>query len=114
MLDVYRKICTQLNETEIGNIHLVLIEGTAKKTGQILGRNEFYIKVVFDQCEIPSPDGFRGVKPGDYVAVRILSAKASVLSGTALYHTSISEFYGNFGWADRNSDEARKFLERLR
>ncbi|CAG9788485.1 unnamed protein product [Diatraea saccharalis] len=104
MLNVYRRKCQMLNEAEIGNTHLVLVEGSVKKTGQLMGRNELYIKVVFDQEEILTEDGGkRSVKPGDYVAVRIVSAKASVLSGIPLYHTGIREFYRHVSWADRGT-----------
>ncbi|KAI5634911.1 radical SAM superfamily domain-containing protein [Phthorimaea operculella] len=104
MIELYRKKCTELNEREIGNTHLVLVEGVVKKTGQLLGRNELYIKVVFDQSEILTEDnGRRLIKPGDYVAVKITAAKASVLSGEPLFHTSIREFYRETGWGDRNA-----------
>ncbi|XP_063829243.1 mitochondrial tRNA methylthiotransferase CDK5RAP1 [Ostrinia nubilalis] len=103
MIELYRRKCQLLNEAEIGNTHLVLIEGTVKKTGQVLGRNEFYLKVVFDQEEILSEDGGRRqAKPGDYVAVKIVSAKASVLQGKPLYHTSIGDFYRECSWSDRS------------
>ncbi|CAH2092548.1 unnamed protein product [Euphydryas editha] len=101
MLELYRRKCQKLNDAEIGNIHLVLVEGVVPKTGQILGRNEFYIKVLFDQTEIPSESGMRGVKPGDYVGVRIVAAKCSSLSGVPLYHTSIREFYKEYSWGER-------------
>ncbi|CAH2232373.1 jg15311 [Pararge aegeria aegeria] len=102
MVEIYRRKCQKLNESEIGNVHLVLVEGVVPKTGQILGRNELYIKVVFDDIEIPSGQGKRGVKRGDYVGVRIVSSKSSVLTGVALYHTSIREFYKEHGWAERD------------
>ncbi|CAG4988255.1 unnamed protein product [Colias eurytheme] len=102
MIDLYRRTCQQLNELEIGNIHLVLVEGVVPKSGKLIGRNEFYLKVLFDQTSLPSSDGNREVKPGDYVSVKITSARSSVLNGEALYHTSIREFYKDFGWADRH------------
>ncbi|XP_034834446.1 CDK5RAP1-like protein [Maniola hyperantus] len=102
MIEIYRRKCQKLHELEIGNIHLVLVEGFIPKTGQTLGRNELYIKVMFDNVEIPCGEGKRGVKPGDYVGVRIVSAKSSVLSGVPLYHSSIREFYMEHGWAERN------------
>ncbi|XP_037972946.2 mitochondrial tRNA methylthiotransferase CDK5RAP1 [Plutella xylostella] len=102
MVELYRRKCQALNEAEIGLTHLVLVEGTVKKTGQIMGRNELYLKVVFDQTEIPSEDGGkRGMKPGDYVAVKIVAAKASVLTGVPLFHSSITEFYRHISWGER-------------
>ncbi|XP_013178321.1 PREDICTED: CDK5 regulatory subunit-associated protein 1 [Papilio xuthus] len=102
MLEIYRRKCQALNEAEIGNIHLVLIEGTLKKTGQIMGRNEIYVKVVFDQESILTEDGGkRLVKPGDYVAVKITAARSSVMTGVPLYHTSIRDFYKEVSWSER-------------
>ncbi|XP_047535306.1 mitochondrial tRNA methylthiotransferase CDK5RAP1 [Vanessa atalanta] len=101
MIELYRRKCQKLNDAEIGNVHLVLVEGVVPKTGQIMGRNEFYIKVVFDQTEIPSEEGMRRAKPGDYVGVRIVSARCSVLTGVPLYHTTIREFYKEYSWGER-------------
>ncbi|XP_053610797.1 mitochondrial tRNA methylthiotransferase CDK5RAP1 [Plodia interpunctella] len=102
MIEVYRRKCQILNEKEIGATHLVLVEGIAKKTGQIVGRNEFYLKVLFDKMEVLDQDGGkRAPKPGDYVAVKIVGAKSSVLSGIPLYHSSIKEFYRERCWGDR-------------
>ncbi|XP_026321396.1 CDK5RAP1-like protein [Hyposmocoma kahamanoa] len=102
MIEVYRRKCQILNEAEVGNTHLVLVEGVVKKTGQLLGRNELYLKVVFNQQEILSEDnGQRLIRPGDYVAVKIIGAKSSVFSGMPLYHTSISDFYRDRTWGDR-------------
>ncbi|CAG4944606.1 unnamed protein product [Parnassius apollo] len=103
MLELYRKKCQALNEAEIGSTHLVLVEGSLKKTSQIIGRNEFYLRVVFDQAEILAEDnGRRSVKPGDYVAVKITGARSSVLRGVPLYHTSISQFYREVSWGERS------------
>ncbi|XP_013193442.1 CDK5RAP1-like protein [Amyelois transitella] len=102
MIDIYRRKCQLLNEKEVGNTHLVLIEGTINKTGQIMGRNELYLKVVFDKMAVQNQDGGETVpKPGDYVAVKIIGAKSSVLSGIPLYHSSIKEFYSEKSWGER-------------
>ncbi|XP_026741842.1 CDK5 regulatory subunit-associated protein 1 isoform X2 [Trichoplusia ni] len=99
MLEVYRRKCQVLNEAEIGNTHLVLVEGTAKKSGKILGRNEFYLRVIFDQADILAEDGGRRqAKPGDYVAVKIVGARSATLTGVPLYHTTLSEFYRDRQW----------------
>lgn len=99
MLEVYRRKCQVLNEAEIGNTQLVLVEGTAKKSGKILGRNEFYLRVVFDQTDILAEDGGRRqAKPGDYVAVKIVGARSATLTGVPLYHTSLSDFYRDRQW----------------
>ncbi|CAK1550324.1 unnamed protein product [Leptosia nina] len=104
MVQLYRRKCERLNNLEVGNTHLVLVEGVAPKSGKLIGRNEFYLKVLFDP-EVISGPGKRNIEVGDYVAVRILEAKASVLTGEALFHTSIREFYKDGSWADRHSDK---------
>ncbi|PZC73822.1 hypothetical protein B5X24_HaOG208748 [Helicoverpa armigera] len=104
MLEIYRRKCQILNEAEIGNTHLVLVEGTAKKSGNILGRNELYLRVVFEQAEILAEDGGkRRVKPGDYVAVKIVGAKSATLYGVPLYHTSLCDFYRENQWGVRQA-----------
>lgn len=102
MIHLYRTKSQALNQSEIGNTHLVLIEGTTK-TGQLLGRNEFYMKVVFDQCEIVSQDGGKvNIKSGDFVAVKITGAKSSVLTGVPMYHTGVKDFYRHVNWGQRH------------
>ncbi|XP_047031891.1 mitochondrial tRNA methylthiotransferase CDK5RAP1 [Helicoverpa zea] len=104
MLEIYRRKCQILNEAEIGNTHLVLVEGTAKKSGNILGRNELYLRVVFEQADILAEDGGkRRVKPGDYVAVKIVGAKSATLYGVPLYHTSLCDFYRENQWGVRQA-----------
>lgn len=104
MIDIYRRKSQLLNEAEIGNIHLVLVEGVARKSGKILGRNELYLRVAFDQVEIPSEDGGRRqVKPGDYVAVKIVGARSATLYGLPLYHTSLTDFYRECQWGERRA-----------
>ncbi|XP_028042180.1 CDK5 regulatory subunit-associated protein 1 [Bombyx mandarina] len=103
LLEVYRRKSQTLNEAEVGNTHLVLVEGVVKKTGQLYGRNEVYMKVVFDEGEIMSDDGGkRAMRIGDYVAVKIVGAKSSVLSGVPLCHTSLSEFYRERIWGENS------------
>lgn len=131
MVALYRRKCQLLNEAEIGNIHLILVEGTLNKTGQLIGRNEFYTKVVFDQQilgdqsdidigrymfkketgsevlmseqqEIGGENGSgREIVKGDYIAVRIVGAKSSVLTGVPLFRTRLTDFYRDKGWAER-------------
>lgn len=128
-----------------------------KKTGQLVGRNELYTKVVFDQQKVGEKSDFekdfytskseiengfsgsrreidkevrgnekpgyreisngvygsereidvsvygsgREIENGDYVAVKIVGARSSVLSGIPLYRTTLTEFYRDKGWADR-------------
>lgn len=98
IMQLYRAKCQLLHEKEIGKIHLVLVEGTVQKTGHLVGRNEVYTKVVFDQVE--KSDG--QVRNGDYVAVKITGAKSSVLFGEVLLKTTLTKFYKEVGWAERD------------
>ncbi|CAH2043057.1 unnamed protein product, partial [Iphiclides podalirius] len=101
MLEVYRRKCQALNEAEVGRTHLVLVEGVSK-SGQLVGRNELYLKVAFDQAQLDAQDGGRRpARVGDYVAVKITGARASVLSGVALRHTTLTSFYRHVGWGGR-------------
>jgi tRNA-2-methylthio-N6-dimethylallyladenosine synthase len=73
------------NKTEIGKIHLVLAEGTSKKSDeQLSGRTDTNKMVVFDR---------QHYKKGDYVAVEITDCTSATLLGKPLYKTSIREFY---------------------
>lgn len=107
MLELYVRKTQIINNLEIGNTNLVLIEGHHKKTGQLVGRNEFYLKVLVNQMDISTQDGGkRKIEVGDYVAVKILNAKSSSLSGVPLCHTSVREFYGGHVWPQSNYIES--------
>lgn len=72
------------NNSEIGNVHIVLAEGTSKKSDQQLsGRSDTNKMVVFDR---------EHYKKGDYVAVEITSCTSATLIGKPLYKTTLQEF----------------------
>ncbi|CAG9767332.1 unnamed protein product [Ceutorhynchus assimilis] len=97
MVKVFRKNAQILNLSEIGNIHLVLIEGVSKRSeSHLQGRNDNNIKVILPGSDqVPSKDGanFKFLKPGDYVAVHINAANSQVLKGIPLYFTGLQDFY---------------------
>lgn len=73
------------NNNEIGNIHLVLAEGTSKKSDeQLSGRSDTNKMVVFDR---------EHYQKGDYVAVEIKSCTSATLIGKPLYKTTTQEFF---------------------
>jgi len=73
------------NTNEIGNVHIVLAEGTSKKSDeQLSGRSDTNKMVVFDK---------EHYQKGDYVAVEIKSCTSATLIGKPLYKTSIQEFF---------------------
>lgn len=72
------------NKNEIGNIHLVLAEGTSKKSDlQLSGRSDTNKMVVFDK---------EHYQKGDYAAVEIKECTSATLIGKPLYKSSIREF----------------------
>lgn len=73
------------NTNEIGNVHIVLAEGTSKKSDeQLSGRSDTNKMVVFDK---------EHYQKGDYVAVEISDCTSATLIGKPLYKTSIQEFF---------------------
>jgi len=73
------------NNAEIGNVHIVLAEGTSKKSDeQLSGRSDTNKMVVFDK---------EHYQKGDYVAVEIKSCTSATLIGKPIYKTSIQEFF---------------------
>lgn len=74
----------EINRLERGREHLVLVEGTSKRSDQQLsGRTDTNKMVVFDRKEY---------RPGDYVVVRIEDSTSATLFGTPLYKTTIQEY----------------------
>lgn len=72
------------NKNEIGNIHIVLAEGTSKKSdNQLSGRSDTNKMVVFDR---------EHYQKGDYVAVEIEDCTSATLIGKPLYKTSLQGF----------------------
>ncbi|MEX2604533.1 MAG: tRNA (N6-isopentenyl adenosine(37)-C2)-methylthiotransferase MiaB [Gracilimonas sp.] len=81
-----REIQERRNKDEIGRRHLVLVEGTSKKSdAQVSGRTDTNKMVVFDREDF---------KPGDYVEVEITDCTSATLMANPLQKTTISEYYG--------------------
>jgi len=74
----------ELNEQEIGQRHLVLVEGTSKRSDeQLAGRTDTNKMVVFDR---------ESYQKGDYVEVEIEDSTSATLMGRAIGKSSIAEF----------------------
>ncbi|MEP1307779.1 MAG: tRNA (N6-isopentenyl adenosine(37)-C2)-methylthiotransferase MiaB [Balneola sp.] len=74
------------NQDEIGNRHLVLVEGTSKKSDQQMsGRTDTNKICVFDR---------RDFEPGDYVEVEITDCTSATLLAKPIKKSSITEFFG--------------------
>lgn len=73
------------NEKEIGRRHLVLVEGTSKRSEeQLSGRTDTNKMVVFDREEY---------QKGDYVEVEIIDSTSATLKARPIRKSSIAEFY---------------------
>ncbi len=79
-------IQAERNQQEIGKRHLVLVEGTSKRSDeQLQGRTDTNKMVVFDTEDY---------QPGQYVEVEITDCTSATLLGTPVRLSSITEFYG--------------------
>jgi tRNA-2-methylthio-N6-dimethylallyladenosine synthase len=73
------------NQTEIGRRHLVLAEGTSKRSDeQLSGRTDTNKMVVFDRKDF---------QKGDYVEVEITDCTSATLVGRPVKKSSVEEFY---------------------
>jgi tRNA-2-methylthio-N6-dimethylallyladenosine synthase len=85
IIDQQMRIQDENNTFEIGKRHLVLVEGTSKRSETRLnGRTDTNKMVVFDQIDF---------KPGDYVEVEITGKTSATLHAKPIRKSSIQEFY---------------------
>lgn len=96
MANLYRELAEENNKAEISQTHLVLVEGSSKRSNlNLQGRTDGNLKVIFPACSICDEDGFnhKEIKPGDYLAIKICDANSQVLKGVPLYHTSLTRYH---------------------
>lgn len=73
------------NQDEIGQRHVVLVEGTSKRSEQQMsGRTDTNKIAVFDRKDF---------KKGDYVEVEIIGATSATLIAKPIANTSLEEYY---------------------
>ncbi|MDX1619284.1 MAG: TRAM domain-containing protein, partial [Balneolaceae bacterium] len=74
----------ELNRQEVGRRHLVLIEGTSKRSDeQLCGRTDTNKMVIFDRGDL---------QKGEYVEVEITDCTSATLFGNVIRKSSIREF----------------------
>lgn len=74
----------ELNREEIGRRHLVLVEGTSKRSDeQLCGRTDTNKMVVFDRGTL---------KKGDYAEVEITDCTSATLMGDVIRKSSVEEY----------------------
>lgn len=87
IIEQQMNIQEELNKKEIGKKHLVLVEGTSKRSDeQLCGRTDTNKMVVFDREDY---------RKGDYVEVVINDCTSATLMGEAIQKSSIEEFSSN-------------------
>ncbi len=81
-----RELQEERNKDEVGRRHLVLVEGTSKKSDeQMSGRTDTNKMVVFDRKDF---------EPGDYVEVEVTETTSATLIARSIRKTTLSEYYG--------------------
>ena len=84
IIEQQMNIQEELNKQEIGKKHLVLVEGTSKRSDeQFRGRTDTNKMVVFDR---------KDYRKGDYVEVTINDCTSATLMGEPIRKSSIKEF----------------------
>lgn len=84
IIEQQMNIQEKLNEKEIGRRHLVLAEGTSKRSDeQLCGRTDTNKMVVFDRGDL---------KKGDYVEVTITDCTSATLMGDVIKKSNIAEY----------------------
>ncbi|CAI9738367.1 mitochondrial tRNA methylthiotransferase CDK5RAP1-like [Octopus vulgaris] len=96
LAETFRKGALELNTQQIGQLQIVLISGTSKRSQlDLAGRNDGNTKVIVPQTKIPiseEAEPTRTIEVGDYIVVRITGASSQVLKGEPLYHTTLVNF----------------------
>lgn len=85
IIEQQQRIQAELNQEDVGKRHLVLVEGTSKRSDeQLSGRTDTNKIVVFDR---------QNYEKGQYVEVEITSANSATLKANPVRLSSIQEFY---------------------
>lgn len=108
VIDTFHANVKLRNEAQIGKNHLILVEGTSRRSDKDLaGRNDGNKKVIFPQCAVPTlhahlktlahgtidMSSSEMVKPGEYVVVQVTGTTGVSLTGKALARATLQEFY---------------------
>lgn len=127
MIDTFLEAQLERTSEEIGRYHLVLVDSSGKKEGQLKGKTDTYRSVLFSlqtgrTVKIEGKESFRQacqqtegweshfeteeVKKGDYVIVKIDRVSSNSLFGTAIGKVSFNGFFeisnGNHFFTDES------------
>ncbi|GAB1606962.1 CDK5 regulatory subunit-associated protein 1-like [Argonauta hians] len=93
----FREGALQLNTEQIGQLQVILISGTSKRSQlDLAGRNDGNTKIIVPQTEIPVAEdaaSTRQMQVGDYVVVQVTAASSQVLKGKPLFHTTLVDHH---------------------
>ncbi|XP_076939807.1 CDK5RAP1-like protein [Bidens hawaiensis] len=98
LIEAFRESTGQCFDSQIGSVHLVLVEGPNKRAPEteLIGKSDRGHRVIFSSLPVTDMvghDGDRVPKVGDYVEVKILKSSRASLYGVALGITTMSSFY---------------------
>jgi tRNA-2-methylthio-N6-dimethylallyladenosine synthase len=84
VIDLQMKHASERNQRYVGEVHEILIEGTSKRSDdRLFGRNSQNAVVI-----VPRE---AGIKPGNYIKARILSATSGSLQGEIVQEEALAE-----------------------
>lgn len=96
LIRVYRQSVEETYRRYEGEIELLLVEGTSKRSAEdLFGRNDGNVKVIVPRSVTTENGQELELVPGDFVATRITESNSQVLKGIPLYKTTIREFYNH-------------------
>ena len=107
MVETFRTLATDLNQSKIGQTHLVLIDQISKRSAdEYSGRNDNNTLVIFPKVQLPvieedtahnhnPADSSKSRVPslGDYVACKIVSATSQSMRAVPLYTCKLETFH---------------------
>lgn len=131
LLAVFRHHQARKLHAEVGRVHVVLVEGAARKSTpqrpQLAGRTYSGLRVVLEDAPAPAeydgpldcegtPTAHVRLRAGDYVAVAIRGVSHATLLGATLGRTTLAAFAAHHGgstvpayrWYDVDEREARR------
>lgn len=112
MIDTFISTQKEVSQREIGNYHLVLVDGTGKKERQLKGKSDTYRSVIFETplngvAKVTNASEFKKlsadneeqrtpteqVNKGDYVIVKIDRTTSGTLFGEPVCKVEFNTFF---------------------
>lgn len=116
VIAAFRESTKPRYQEQIGQIHLVLVEGESKRAPEtnFMGRNDTNHRVIFPKLPVPQQSGssVKLPKVGDYIAVKITETTYATLKGIPLRFGMIDdgEMLGVDVLARESEDDSREYV----